>query len=92
MCKVNRHVQFPQVLDLGPFCSAKCKVCVFVCICFIFLSLVMSRVVTFLQAVSDFLTCVCLGGGGRTDAAPLLSVRYCGTQRHHALGSLHSVR
>ncbi|XP_026799189.3 ubiquitin carboxyl-terminal hydrolase 16 isoform X2 [Pangasianodon hypophthalmus] len=25
VCKVNRHVQFPQVLDLGPFCSAKCK-------------------------------------------------------------------
>ncbi|GAA6084089.1 ubiquitin carboxyl-terminal hydrolase 16 isoform X2 [Tachysurus ichikawai] len=25
LCKVNRHVQFPQVLDLGPFCSAKCK-------------------------------------------------------------------
>ncbi|KAM9469203.1 ubiquitin carboxyl-terminal hydrolase 16 isoform 1-T1 [Clarias gariepinus] len=25
VCKVNRHVQFPQVLDLGPFCSTKCK-------------------------------------------------------------------
>ncbi|XP_058270361.1 ubiquitin carboxyl-terminal hydrolase 16 isoform X2 [Hemibagrus wyckioides] len=25
VCKVNRHVQFSQVLDLGPFCSAKCK-------------------------------------------------------------------
>ncbi|XP_047676618.1 ubiquitin carboxyl-terminal hydrolase 16 isoform X2 [Tachysurus fulvidraco] len=25
LCKVNRHVQFPQVLDLGPFCSVKCK-------------------------------------------------------------------
>ncbi|XP_060799334.1 ubiquitin carboxyl-terminal hydrolase 16 isoform X2 [Neoarius graeffei] len=25
ICKVNRHVQFPQVLDVGPFCSAKCK-------------------------------------------------------------------
>ncbi|KAF7699730.1 ubiquitin carboxyl-terminal hydrolase 16 [Silurus meridionalis] len=24
-CKVNRHIQFPQVLDLGPYCSAKCK-------------------------------------------------------------------
>ncbi|XP_066522842.1 ubiquitin carboxyl-terminal hydrolase 16 isoform X2 [Hoplias malabaricus] len=25
VCKVNRHVQFPQVLDLAPFCSTKCK-------------------------------------------------------------------
>ncbi|XP_076833235.1 ubiquitin carboxyl-terminal hydrolase 16 isoform X2 [Brachyhypopomus gauderio] len=25
VCKVNRHVQFPQVLDLGPFCSLICK-------------------------------------------------------------------
>ncbi|KAG5837476.1 hypothetical protein ANANG_G00239670 [Anguilla anguilla] len=23
--KVNRHVQFPQILDLAPFCSANCK-------------------------------------------------------------------
>ncbi|KAL7825415.1 hypothetical protein AOLI_G00326220 [Acnodon oligacanthus] len=26
VCKVNRHVQFPQVLDLAPFCSTNCKV------------------------------------------------------------------
>ncbi|KAJ8256691.1 hypothetical protein COCON_G00188430 [Conger conger] len=25
VCKVNRHVQFPQILDLAPFCSAKCQ-------------------------------------------------------------------
>uniref|UniRef100_A0A3B4CWL1 Ubiquitin carboxyl-terminal hydrolase n=1 Tax=Pygocentrus nattereri TaxID=42514 RepID=A0A3B4CWL1_PYGNA len=25
VCKVNRHVQFPQVLDLSPFCSTNCK-------------------------------------------------------------------
>ncbi|KAM9733245.1 ubiquitin carboxyl-terminal hydrolase 16 [Menidia menidia] len=25
ICKVNRHVQFPLILDLAPFCSAKCK-------------------------------------------------------------------
>ncbi|KAI4882225.1 hypothetical protein NFI96_025673 [Prochilodus magdalenae] len=25
VCKVNRHVQFPQVLDLAPFCSTSCK-------------------------------------------------------------------
>uniref|UniRef100_A0A4W4DNN9 Ubiquitin carboxyl-terminal hydrolase n=1 Tax=Electrophorus electricus TaxID=8005 RepID=A0A4W4DNN9_ELEEL len=25
VCKVNRHVQFPQVLDLAPFCSLICK-------------------------------------------------------------------
>lgn len=25
VCKVNRHVQFPQVLDLAPFCSTNCK-------------------------------------------------------------------
>uniref|UniRef100_A0A671P2P5 ubiquitinyl hydrolase 1 n=1 Tax=Sinocyclocheilus anshuiensis TaxID=1608454 RepID=A0A671P2P5_9TELE len=26
VCKVNRHVQFPQILDLTPFCSLNCKV------------------------------------------------------------------
>ncbi|KAJ8391463.1 hypothetical protein AAFF_G00089370 [Aldrovandia affinis] len=25
VCKVNRHVQFPQILDLAPFCSVNCK-------------------------------------------------------------------
>ncbi|XP_056139472.1 ubiquitin carboxyl-terminal hydrolase 16 isoform X2 [Lampris incognitus] len=25
ICKVNRHVQFPQVLDLAPFCALNCK-------------------------------------------------------------------
>ncbi|XP_016355494.1 ubiquitin carboxyl-terminal hydrolase 16-like isoform X2 [Sinocyclocheilus anshuiensis] len=25
VCKVNRHVQFPQILDLTPFCSLNCK-------------------------------------------------------------------
>ncbi|KAG7471195.1 hypothetical protein MATL_G00121860 [Megalops atlanticus] len=25
VCKVNRHVQFPQILDLAPFCSVSCK-------------------------------------------------------------------
>ncbi|XP_029027487.1 ubiquitin carboxyl-terminal hydrolase 16 [Betta splendens] len=25
ICKVNRHVQFPLILDLAPFCSLKCK-------------------------------------------------------------------
>lgn len=25
ICKVNRHVQFPLLLDLAPFCAAKCK-------------------------------------------------------------------
>uniref|UniRef100_A0A3B5LH10 Ubiquitin carboxyl-terminal hydrolase n=1 Tax=Xiphophorus couchianus TaxID=32473 RepID=A0A3B5LH10_9TELE len=25
ICKVNRHVQFPLILDLAPYCSAKCK-------------------------------------------------------------------
>ncbi|KAL4647740.1 ubiquitin carboxyl-terminal hydrolase 16 [Arapaima gigas] len=25
VCKVTRHVQFPQILDLAPFCSATCK-------------------------------------------------------------------
>ncbi|XP_029965223.1 ubiquitin carboxyl-terminal hydrolase 16 [Salarias fasciatus] len=25
ICKVNRHVQFPLVLDLAPFCAVKCK-------------------------------------------------------------------
>ncbi|XP_051966349.1 ubiquitin carboxyl-terminal hydrolase 16 isoform X2 [Xyrauchen texanus] len=25
VCKVNRHVQFPQILDLAPFCSLNCK-------------------------------------------------------------------
>ncbi|NP_001139569.1 ubiquitin carboxyl-terminal hydrolase 16 isoform X1 [Danio rerio] len=24
VCKVNRHVQFPQILDLAPFCSLNC--------------------------------------------------------------------
>uniref|UniRef100_A0A3Q3VJE5 ubiquitinyl hydrolase 1 n=1 Tax=Mola mola TaxID=94237 RepID=A0A3Q3VJE5_MOLML len=26
ICKVNRHVQFPMILDLAPFCGVKCKV------------------------------------------------------------------
>uniref|UniRef100_A0A8C6ST29 Ubiquitin carboxyl-terminal hydrolase n=1 Tax=Neogobius melanostomus TaxID=47308 RepID=A0A8C6ST29_9GOBI len=25
ICKVNRHVQFPMVLDLAPFCASDCK-------------------------------------------------------------------
>ncbi|XP_033833414.1 ubiquitin carboxyl-terminal hydrolase 16 [Periophthalmus magnuspinnatus] len=25
ICKVNRHVQFPEVLDLAPFCAVNCK-------------------------------------------------------------------
>ncbi|KAM4627199.1 ubiquitin carboxyl-terminal hydrolase 16 [Polymixia lowei] len=25
VCKVNRHVHFPQILDLAPFCAVKCK-------------------------------------------------------------------
>lgn len=25
LCKVNRHVQFPMVLDLAPFCAVNCK-------------------------------------------------------------------
>uniref|UniRef100_A0A3Q3VPL2 Ubiquitin carboxyl-terminal hydrolase n=1 Tax=Mola mola TaxID=94237 RepID=A0A3Q3VPL2_MOLML len=25
ICKVNRHVQFPMILDLAPFCGVKCK-------------------------------------------------------------------
>lgn len=25
LCKVNRHVHFPMVLDLAPFCAAHCK-------------------------------------------------------------------
>ncbi|XP_047449771.1 ubiquitin carboxyl-terminal hydrolase 16 [Mugil cephalus] len=25
ICKVNRHVQFPFILDLAPFCAVKCK-------------------------------------------------------------------
>ncbi|XP_032400961.1 LOW QUALITY PROTEIN: ubiquitin carboxyl-terminal hydrolase 16 [Xiphophorus hellerii] len=25
ICKVNRHVQFPLILDLAPYCAAKCK-------------------------------------------------------------------
>uniref|UniRef100_UPI003AAE230A ubiquitin carboxyl-terminal hydrolase 16 n=1 Tax=Centroberyx gerrardi TaxID=166262 RepID=UPI003AAE230A len=25
ICKVNRHVQFPMILDLAPFCAVKCK-------------------------------------------------------------------
>ncbi|KAL2096617.1 hypothetical protein ACEWY4_008765 [Coilia grayii] len=25
VCKVNRHVQFPQLLDLAPYCSVSCK-------------------------------------------------------------------
>uniref|UniRef100_A0A8C1CZB4 Ubiquitin carboxyl-terminal hydrolase 16 n=2 Tax=Cyprinus carpio TaxID=7962 RepID=A0A8C1CZB4_CYPCA len=25
VCKVNRHVRFPQILDLAPFCSLNCK-------------------------------------------------------------------
>ncbi|KAF7664931.1 hypothetical protein LDENG_00161340 [Lucifuga dentata] len=25
ICKVNRHVQFPLILDLAPFCAVKCK-------------------------------------------------------------------
>lgn len=25
LCKVNRHVQFPMLLDLAPFCAANCK-------------------------------------------------------------------
>ncbi|XP_041796870.1 ubiquitin carboxyl-terminal hydrolase 16 isoform X2 [Chelmon rostratus] len=25
ICKVNRHVQFPLILDLAPFCGVKCK-------------------------------------------------------------------
>lgn len=25
ICKVNRHVQFPMILDLAPFCAIKCK-------------------------------------------------------------------
>lgn len=24
-CKVNKHVQFPQILDLAPFCTVNCK-------------------------------------------------------------------
>ncbi|XP_067362792.1 ubiquitin carboxyl-terminal hydrolase 16 isoform X2 [Channa argus] len=26
ICKVNRHVQFPLILDLAPFCAVNCKV------------------------------------------------------------------
>lgn len=29
--KVNRHVDFPLILDLAPFCSASCKVCNYYC-------------------------------------------------------------
>ncbi|XP_024911099.1 ubiquitin carboxyl-terminal hydrolase 16 isoform X2 [Cynoglossus semilaevis] len=25
ICKVNRHVQFPMILDLAPYCGVKCK-------------------------------------------------------------------
>ncbi|XP_046873742.1 ubiquitin carboxyl-terminal hydrolase 16 isoform X2 [Hypomesus transpacificus] len=25
VCKLNRHVNFPQILDLAPFCSVNCK-------------------------------------------------------------------
>ncbi|KAM4743372.1 ubiquitin carboxyl-terminal hydrolase 16 isoform 1-T2 [Anableps anableps] len=25
ICKVNRHVQFPLILDLAPYCATKCK-------------------------------------------------------------------
>lgn len=25
ICKVNRHVQFPMIMDLAPFCAVKCK-------------------------------------------------------------------
>ncbi|XP_026175285.1 ubiquitin carboxyl-terminal hydrolase 16 isoform X2 [Mastacembelus armatus] len=25
ICKVNRHVQFPLILDLAPFCTVRCK-------------------------------------------------------------------
>ncbi|KAM6946084.1 ubiquitin carboxyl-terminal hydrolase 16, partial [Aplochiton taeniatus] len=25
VCKMNRHVQFPQILDIAPFCAATCK-------------------------------------------------------------------
>lgn len=24
--KVNRHIKFPEVIDLAPFCTVKCKV------------------------------------------------------------------
>lgn len=29
--KVNRHVDFPLILDLAPFCSASCKVFNYCC-------------------------------------------------------------
>lgn len=29
--KVNRHVDFPLILDLAPFCSASCKVLNYYC-------------------------------------------------------------
>ncbi|XP_061575717.1 ubiquitin carboxyl-terminal hydrolase 16 [Cololabis saira] len=25
ICKVNRHVQFPMILDIAPYCTTKCK-------------------------------------------------------------------
>lgn len=31
ICKVNRHVQFPLLLDLAPYCGVKCKVNICCC-------------------------------------------------------------
>lgn len=82
--KVNRHVDFPLILDMAPFCSALCKVLCYMC--FIAKYLENTYVWLFLGLFSTLLE------PGSRRACPLQSVWDCGTQRLHASGALHCIR
>lgn len=82
--KVNRHVDFPLILDMAPFCSALCKVLGYMC----FMAKYMENTYAwlFLGLIST------LSEPGSRRACPLQSVWDCGTQRLHASGALHCIR
>lgn len=85
--KVNRHVDFPLILDMAPFCSAACKVFSYMCTvakAHVFACLLVSFWLIFfvLPTFSE---------PSSWWASPLQSVWDCGTQRLHARGALHCI-
>lgn len=83
--KVNRHVDFPLILDMAPFCSALCKVLGYMRY-IIAKYMENTHVCLFLGLIST------LSEPGSWRACPLQSVWDCGTQRLHASGALHCIR
>lgn len=86
--KVNRHVDFPLILDMAPFCSAACKVFNYMCI--------VAKHMYLLACLSVFglffFIIPTLSEPSSRWASPLQSVWDCGTQRLHARGPLHCIR